>query len=300
MFKKYLLFLFAASFSNAAFSQCTPDPQYANGPAGVWPDRETNLSCAFAEVSTGYETVVNIKTMTDTTVSISGVGSATGYIKALRIYSVTGLPAGFSYQANEPAWNNGGAAPNFTPVQGCVSLTASQASVQALLQDNPNGVDFNIVVRIDAYIDSVSPSNTITNFLKKQWLSDVNSFGIEPIPIEGYQIRIRPGSSGPCFSLTAGVDDIFPNEHLRVSGNFPNPFSRSTDIRFSAYNSTLIDFEVYNMVGKRVISKKIEAVRGENVLTVQADRLVPGIYMYTLSDGTKTVTRRMIVSAATH
>jgi hypothetical protein len=50
------------------------------------------------------------------------------------------------------------------------------------------------------------------------------------------------------------------------------------------------------MVGKQVLSRMVKADRGQNAITIQADQLVPGIYFYTISDGKKSVTRKMTVS----
>jgi hypothetical protein len=51
------------------------------------------------------------------------------------------------------------------------------------------------------------------------------------------------------------------------------------------------------MVGKEMMKANFKAVKGENSYNLLNEKLTPGVYFYTLSDGKNTATRRMIVSA---
>jgi len=297
MIKRYLLAAVIAAFSfGFSNAQCVPNPIYADSSFNIWPDTITNLPCAFADNSGGYEAVINLKTLADTTINVTGFGDVTAYISAFRVNGVTGLPAGFSYASNQTPWNNGGTSPNFTPVQGCMSVLANQTALQTIIASNPDGADFPLIVTVDAKISSTN--NAFANFvLSNRWLSEVTTIpGVQPIPVIGYVIKVRPNEVGGCEPLATIAIDLQSTE-FEVQGNFPNPFTGTTEIRFTNSNRSDVEFEVRNMVGKQILNRTIKAERGQNNISFNADKFIPGIYFYTINDGKKSITRKMIVSA---
>lgn len=297
--KYFAIIILACSISIKGNAQlCTPNPAYANESFGVWPDTTENLPCAFADLTTGFNTVIDIKTLTDTTASVEIAGapfSVNASIEAFRVNGVTGLPSGFTYVPNQAIWTNAGTAPNFTAVQGCVSILASQATLQSIITNSGGaGADFPLIVVVDAKIHSTD--NTLANtFLAGRWLSEVNTAGIEAIPVTGYTLRVRP-TSGECLPLSISNEANALNS-FRVEGNFPNPFHRSTEIRYLSPKKQQVEIKVQNMVGRLVTHKIVTAERGSNKFSFNAEQLSPGIYFYTVQAGNETITRKMIVSA---
>jgi hypothetical protein len=296
MIKKLLSVTFFALTAQVASAQCTPNPAYVDSQFGVWPDTTENLPCAFGDQASGYNAVIDIKTLTDTAVSVnvSGINlDVIAYIEAFRINSVDGLPAGFTYIPNQAVWTNGGASPNFTPVQGCVSIISSQATIQSILAANPNGVDLPFVVVVDAKV--ANTNNTLANLLiNNAWLSELSAVpGITAISVPGYKIRVRNNSAEGCLPL--GVAEIIAP--VSAKGNFPNPFVKNTSIQFNSDAAKTVNLSVSNMVGKVVYTSKLQASKGENNVNFTADQLTPGVYFYTISDGKNSVTRRMVVAA---
>jgi hypothetical protein len=294
MLKKLLFTFGVLSFlGNVANAQCTPDPAFADSSFGVWPDTVDNLPCAFADNSGGYNTVINLKTLADTSLLVAG-NTVAASIERFRILSVTGLPAGFTYTPNSTEWINGGSDPNYTPVQGCVTLSALQSSIQSIISSNPDGIDYNLIINVDAYIKSTN--NTLINFAlgSGKWLSDpaLSSFGVSAIPVSGYAIKVR-ATTGVCNPLSIG--DATTNS-FSVKGNYPNPFTRSTKITYNVARSQYVELAIYNMVGTLVMKQNIPSIIGENTYEVSANQLKSGVYFYTLSDGKKTVTKRMSVN----
>jgi len=300
MIKKLLLFVaFAFSISMQADAQCTPAALYADSTFGVWPDTITNLPCGFADNSYGYSAVIDIKTLTDTSVTVTLVAGGppttiVAYIEAFRVNAVSGLPAGFSYIPNASVWTNTGTAPNYQPVQGCLSIVASQSSMQTIIASNPQGQDFPLVVTVDAKIKNTD--NALANLiLANKWLSEINTAGIQAIPVTGYKIKVRPNDSGSgCAPLSTNELNTSSFEAL---GNYPNPFNQSTEIRFNAPSRKEYSMEVRNMVGKLMLERRITSNRGVNAINIKADQFIPGIYFYTISDGKQAITRKMVVSA---
>jgi hypothetical protein len=296
MIKKLLSIAFFALTAQAVSAQCAPNPAYADSSFGVWPDTTENLPCAFADVATGYNAVIDIKTLTDTAVSVSLSGTnldVIAYIEAFRINAVDGLPSGFTYIPNQSVWTNGGASPNFTPVQGCVSIIANQASIQSILAANPGGIDIPFTVVVDAKV--ANTNNPLANLLiNNAWLSELSAVpGITAISVPGYKIRVRNSAADGCLPLA--VAEII--EPVSAKGNFPNPFNKSTTIQFNSDASKTVSLTVSNMIGKVVYTSTLQANKGENTFNFIADQLTPGIYFYTIGDGKNAVTRRMVVAA---
>jgi hypothetical protein len=82
-----------------------------------------------------------------------------------------------------------------------------------------------------------------------------------------------------------------------VSQNTPNPFSSKTEINFTSPDPTEVELKVFNMLGAVVFTKSIKAEKGVNAYELDANSFSSGIYVYSLKNGDKTVTKRMIVSA---
>jgi len=296
MIKKLLSIAFFALTASAATAQCTPNPAYASSEFGVWPDTTENLPIACPNNPNGYNAVIDVKTLTDTTVSFSLGGSpipVTVYIEKFRINEVQGLPNGFVYIPNVAEWVNSGLATNFESVPGCVSVLAAQEDVVSLANANPAGLDVPIIVIVDAFIKSTSVGVVGDALVGNRWISELEDLGFGAIEVSGYKIRIRPASDPEC--LNAGTVELVAP--VSAKGNFPNPFNKATNIQFNSDASKMVNLSVANMVGKVVYTSKIQATKGENTVNFTAEQLSPGVYFYTISDGKNSVTRRMVVAA---
>jgi hypothetical protein len=100
---------------------------------------------------------------------------------------------------------------------------------------------------------------------------------------------------GPYTLGTTGVQEL-NTASFDVIQNMPNPFAGTTVIKFSLPSAGNVDFAVFDMIGKRVYSEKIHAQAKTNVITFSADKLSAGTYFYSLTSGTKTITKKMVVS----
>ena len=81
-----------------------------------------------------------------------------------------------------------------------------------------------------------------------------------------------------------------------VNQNSPNPFSDYTEIRFSSVSPANVQFKVYNMLGAVIYDKVMAAEKGANIIKIADHSFAPGIYIYSVSNGDKTITKKMIVS----
>jgi len=85
------------------------------------------------------------------------------------------------------------------------------------------------------------------------------------------------------------------NEDFYVYQNTPNPFDKTTTIKFRCAKNQKITFEVYNNSGKKIRSKVIAAHKGENKFKFSRKGLSAGIYYYILIHGEKSTTRKFVV-----
>lgn len=91
---------------------------------------------------------------------------------------------------------------------------------------------------------------------------------------------------------------IANNQGLKfdLSQNDPNPFTSYTDLKFTTPHQMIVTLKIFNLIGKEVMHKTIQCQAGRNTYRLESVDFSPGVYMYTLSDGITTYTRRMIYS----
>lgn len=81
-----------------------------------------------------------------------------------------------------------------------------------------------------------------------------------------------------------------------VDQNSPNPFNESSEIRFSSVDNSNIEFKVFNMLGAVIYNKNFKTAKGVNIIKIEANSFSPGVYIYSITNGDKTITKRMIVA----
>jgi hypothetical protein len=248
--KKLVLSFILFSFIgfNGLYAQCTPDVNITH--PGTYPDSATGLP--HAKVGTAYSTVIQVRVLTDTTVS-----SIPATVDSIVVSSVTGLPAGFNYATNPSSGHFPGGS------NGCVLLTGA-APTSGMEGSHP------LTINLIAY---GKLSGTIPASL--------------PYSVTYYNIHID--------SINVGIADLNAAK-FSLSQNFPDPASRLTDIYYSVPSSGVIDFSMYNLLGKLVYQKSIYAEKGTGRVTLDAKDFAPGIYMYNLSNGKTKLTRRMVIA----
>lgn len=95
-----------------------------------------------------------------------------------------------------------------------------------------------------------------------------------------------------------GVDDnpnTLPTEY-NLSQNYPNPFNPTTTIKYSVPESGVVKLKVYNILGQEVASLvNKEQIAGEYTVDFDASQLASGIYMYSLTSGDVSITKKMLL-----
>ncbi len=281
-----ILFAISLSVAQLATAQCTPDAVYVGAPAGIYPGTSVNLPVV--ALPEAYSASLTINTETDTAISVN-VGplpiNAIAYISAMRINAVNGLPPGFIHSTDQLEWINGGAAPSFSKVQGCISIAADAASVQQILQDNPTGASFPLELLLDARIHSTS--NALLNgVVSNTWLSDLAATvpGTGAQIITGYVLTVEPDVTGLSNSF-------------RVKGSiYPNPSNGMLTLKTNILSINQVrTFSLLNFAGQEVYRKDLTQ---ETETFNLPDNFASGIYLARILDenGASSLTEQLILS----
>ena len=88
---------------------------------------------------------------------------------------------------------------------------------------------------------------------------------------------------------------LIPQEY-RLEQNYPNPFNNTTVIRYSIPKEGLVTLKVYNAIGQEVATLVNETKQtGNYEVTFNSDNLTSGVYLYKLTSGGFTETKKMIL-----
>ena len=99
--------------------------------------------------------------------------------------------------------------------------------------------------------------------------------------------------------LHVGDDMQITPAKFELAQNFPNPFNPTTDITFSIDRAANVDLSIYNMLGQKVRTLTTGSkVAGTHVLRwdgrdESGSSVSTGIYLYTLTDGSTSITKKM-------
>lgn len=81
-----------------------------------------------------------------------------------------------------------------------------------------------------------------------------------------------------------------------VSQNFPNPFSGTSTINVNLRESSELNLRVSNLMGQCMLEQTLlNAQPGLNKLTIDAAGFTPGVYFYTVTAGSASISKKMII-----
>tara|TARA_B110000091_G_scaffold125451_1_gene134836 strand:- start:1389 stop:1709 length:321 start_codon:yes stop_codon:yes gene_type:complete len=75
----------------------------------------------------------------------------------------------------------------------------------------------------------------------------------------------------------------------------PNPFTTSTKIHFNVVQEGIVIFNVKNVLGKTVHKKQLVVQKGKNTITFFKQKLLPGIYIYSIQNKKSIVSKRLVI-----
>ncbi len=249
--------------ANSANAQCVIVPQDSSGLDPNW----TDLPCIVQ--GQAYSEVINLKNFG----SVSGIT-----VEWLRVDSITNAPAGISWAMNVPSGNQ----PNtlLTNEDGCIAVTGTT--------NEPRG-DYQLGLYVCVKITlSPNPLCGEANALIQQ------IGGIVPgasLPDFSYFLRVIESGETCPDSLVSNIRELSSVTSLNV---FPNPISNKAVVTFNSTESTKLIARIMDIVGKEVYSENVTVVPGTNRVEIAKGNIAPGVYLFTLSDGKSTATKRVI------
>lgn len=310
--KKVLLFLAMGTFAaGSASAQCSFDSQYDNASGNFFPDSTAFITNNTAEAGMAYEAVISMKTISDTLVAnpVNPTQFIEAVIDGFRIYSIEGAPAGFNFtgggttfetadprpdlnqtQTDSTWWNVYGTAQDpatVSPVKGCLSITADAASVTAAAPAQSSTDlynDYPVVVNVDARIVKTTPNISFL-LADGSWLSESGGL-VDPLPVDGYVLRVYKST---------GVTEMLNTNVFDVAQSYPNPATDHTMISFTTPTPSNVEIRVYNMLGALVHKNNVLSEKGVNNYKLRTEQMASGLYIYTVSNGGKTITKKMNV-----
>ena len=288
--KNFLLtFLSLVFIPFLSFSQCVPDTDFT-GLVGVADDAyvledTTGLNIGEtivdptalpnAIVGDAYETFFNMRIPTDTVIEYD-LGSGPQlfdpvYINTIGVNEIQGLPMGFSYEC--ASQNSDGAITDMN----CIFPGGGYGCLRLFSEEVLNVVGtYPLVVALDI-------------------VAEYEVFGIM-IPVEvtddsllNYLVLIVEEGDN------SGVGELVDAREFKSLGTYPNPFNKSTTIHFGNNNSENVKFTVYDILGNLIQTENINTKIGHNEYVFEKGNLTSGLYTYSISNGVKTITERIII-----
>ncbi len=96
--------------------------------------------------------------------------------------------------------------------------------------------------------------------------------------------------------VMVGVNDKHEKPTFSIGQNFPNPAIGLTKVNVYIQNSGDLSLKVTNLTGQTLMSmEKSNVLAGVNKFVIDASQLSSGIYFYTVKQGDKSITKKMIV-----
>lgn len=128
-----------------------------------------------------------------------------------------------------------------------------------------------------------------------EYLSDLIEITSDVVPIESVSKEYRLGGVELEFSDPITSIDEELETNFKLYQNTPNPFNGETVIGFTLPQTGSVAFRILDMSGR--IEKTIHRTfqKGYHEISVTADELIPGMYMYQLESAGRIATRKMFV-----
>lgn len=258
MKKNVLLLSVLAVFQlTIAYSQCEPDAQYTDFPAGIYPIDTAGTavsSIPIGQENQPYETTLTVALPDMVMISLSPPNPPVSLnLDSVVVSNITGLPPGITYECMP---------------SNCVFPDQTLSCI--LLSGTPTQAGtYSISVQAQLYAFPISPEITFPGEL-----------------VTGeYKILIDEDIA---------IDDV-NEDAIGLGQNVPNPFSDATEIQVDTKQSGMFEFKVYNVIGKLLHEERVSLSAGKNTIKFDGSNFYSGMYFYSVGQGNDIVTRRMVV-----
>ena len=276
--KLHLIISFFCLVASSLNAQCVADIKYRDSTSGVYPlpyvqtTRPTGGIDKAACISKAYSFVWTIK-VGDTINVPNPIGGGTiavpvDSVSISRTTAIAGLPTGITYACNPPncTWKK--------RTDGCVALSGTPAASNAVKT-------YPLVISGKAYLGGFYASLFPNGY-------DVTFPGA--IAEGSYDLRVYATNDSRC---TTAAEDL---TEVSAMTAVPNPTNGKTVINIESTVSDKFDFNVTDLLGRRVISRPLSIQSGQNTYDLDVTDLPNGIYIYTLSKGNRVMSNKLIIN----
>lgn len=278
--KIHLVLGFFCLFASALNAQtpCIADIKYKDSSSGVYPlpfvatTRPNGGIDKAACISKAYSFVWTIK-VGDTINVPNPLGAGTIAVPVDSVLigktsAISGLPVGINYACNPPncTWKK--------RTDGCVALSGTPTAANTVKT-------YPLVISGKAF-----PGGFYASLFPNGY--DVTFPGA--IAEGSYDLKLYAANDTRC---TTAAEDLTEVSALSAT---PNPTNGRTVIKIESTVSDKFEFTVTDLLGRRVINRPLSIQSGQNTFDLDMTSLPNGIYMYSLSKGSRIMSNKLIVN----
>lgn len=204
--------------------------------------------------------------------------------------SINNLPRKFGKKVSIPV--HVGGFKNNDPLNGTYTISwpdfgAIPDEWTLKLRDNENGKTINLRKR-EFYSFDVSQSQK----KKATAAKDISNYSLTAPP----QTARRKSDSKERFSLIINPGNEIPGipNTYKLNSNYPNPFSKNTNIRFATPKKGPVKIMIYDILGRKVktlVDRTFSAAHHE--ISWTPDKLASGVYICVMEAGGKQFSRKL-------
>jgi len=217
---------------------------------------DSSVGMPAAMVGQAYNEVITIIVSTDTIVDFNGL-SISVTILEIELTGVTNLPPSFSYACLAPNCTFPGGSTTCA-VLSSPSPTASEIGLHQIFMYTYTTVDAGL--------------------FGQQTQNDT---------IDYYYINV---------TNTTSTVNQFNDFTFEMKDVYPNPINDQSRIQFITGEQKDVVFSVFNYLGEKMDEQIIAANRGVNDVFINANNYPNGMYLYSINNGKKIISKRMVIA----
>ncbi len=222
---------------------------------GIYPNTDQGLPSGV--VGEKYDQTITVIVPKDTNVTLTILGAETTVKVALTDITVTGI-GGLPNDFSYDCVPTGCIFPG--EQTGCMKIYSNSVLTDSQIGEYP----------LKVYLESEGKALGATHQQKDTLL--------------GYTIKV---------DKTASIGSKTKN--FGVSQNYPNPCSENTFVDLLSDGSTVLNFEIRNIVGEVIGHQELNRFSGNRKFEIDVSSFGSGTYFYVISDGESSVTNRLLV-----